>query len=666
MDVKTAEKIVSGMELLGERDGRRLRTLEGNHWWDVYLTAKCVTSFWHFLWYGAYWEARHEYYPGLHRRMADFLQDWRVDDGFGQLVPVNLKFLIASRELCKTQMGLLWGVWRCVRDTNTRGLIRAWTAPKAEEIMLTMRSVFESPRFQQRFPWVRPSRRGGTVNAEMWGKDGLKLQRSVLVRTPSIEAVGHEKDPTGGHFHWQLCDDFAVDKSENSDVVRPQLYERFQNDESLMLAGGQRLIVGTTWRKDGFLDSAVKGTGIFSDMKYGLFYQPCVDAVFEKPYSGKHARILEDRLTVVIEDEDVQFPTGADDLSRCQARLTFVSPEGLDTVVELREVLGNERRSFRVNRPFPPVLDQPRSWFVGNEKPAAPNRFTLDAVDLDDAEFGIQRSSLERKRSFQGSYVFGCQYRLRPIDPDSLLFNESDLRYIARKDLPVSEGVWYRKCDLSSSKETGGYTAILEGLVTDKAIYLTHLFWGLPDPLEIMLELFRGVLRLEQQYEAAFRHTHFEKAHIEQTIGKLLPMAMRDPYSFFKQARGEYARFADTWLSERGAVNFPIVHGARKGAKKIDRIRALLQPTLEQRRIIVLEDMPHSDRLQKEIGEATLRSEEGIDVLDVLSDMCVELRPKTRQMRQDGTTGDMYGDVNQEAAFRGLVGTSSGLRWPPR
>ena len=509
---------------------------------------------------------------------------------------------------------------------------------------------------------MKPKMKGGARQKELWGNDGLMLERSdVGVRVPSCEACGHERNPTGGHFDFQLCDDFALGDNENSEILRPQLYELFQNDSNILSAGSQRLVVGTTWRKDGFMDEARTRSGIFDGMDYGLFVEPVVERAFPSLLTGTEIEMSEDRQTFRVTDSEIPS-----EVAFCQARLTFDTPDLTDTEVIVREITGGHGREFHVNRPIESIYGQPKAYVVGNERPVAPNRYTMDSADLVQevpSEDYIPRKSIERARVEQGPYVGGCQMLLNPLNRDDLLFNAEDIVWVKYDDLPTTDRVWFRKCDLASQKETGSHTAMMEGFVTFDGSFVTHLEWGNLEVMDIMLELFKGGVRLREKHQAVFRHTQFEAAHIENTLAKLLPYAERDPYDFFYKAGGKYRLFAEKWLineeGEHPRVNVVIRTETRGRTGKMDRINHWINPELTRGRLHVVEGITHADRLVKELSEATLETKTGIDVIDALSDLVSESRTKPKARRNEIKVGD-FTRINREAQLKVSGGGSLG------
>jgi hypothetical protein len=299
---------------------------------------------------------------------------------------------------------------------------------------------------------------------------------------------------------------------------------------------------------------------------------------------------------------------------------------------------------------------------VGNVKPAAPSLFTMDVVDLmvpdDKAEEYVSRASLPQKRRNQGSYVYSAQVLLNPRPKESALFDVEKVRSISKQEFDemvrAVDGVWYRKCDLSSAKRTGSYTAIVTGFVCFKGVFVRRIFWGLPKTHQTLFELFRTQLWLKQVYGASFRHTQLENAHIENELRQNLIRAQRDPYDFFKNI-DDCKREAELLLKDKGSIHIIIKEETRGIVNKADRIRGNFDPVLEQERFYIVEGIEHEDRAYKEISEATLealaegKGTSGFDLLEVMSDLCAEAMPPKREAAPVEESG-LYDKVNRSAA----------------
>lgn len=665
-----AKQVVKACEAVPSLEWESLRRLEPRnfvrymrHW----LVAMTVIDFPSFLWYGPYWGAR-KYYRGLlFQEMAEWHQHWEK----------KLKFLLVAREHTKTQMAIAHMAWRLVGDVNRRILIRAYNTPKANQIGKGLAEILDDKRFKDMYTWVRPKQREGTNQRFMWGNEGFMLARpDVGVRVPSVEMCGIEKDPTGGHFTDQKCDDFAVGENEVSEVLQQQLYDKFQADDNLILPGGQREILGTIWAVDGFLDSAAKRQGIFRDMDYDLFYRPAEEPAFDNPVYSQEVVMQPDRKTFVMKEAVGELPTQGQGARWCQARITFDVPSHLDTVVVVREVVANTQNAFMVNRPIESVyLGQPRGCTVGNMRPAAPMRFTMDSEDLlappELREVMPDRGSLYLKRRSQGPHVYGGQMLLNPRHKDACLFDEDKVQEVRLDEFNAivhkyRTGVWYVKCDLSTAKKTKSYTAFTTGFVCETGAYCRRFFWGLPRTHEIVLEMYRIVLWLEETYNAIPRSFQFEPANIENGVLEQIDISRSNPYEYFYAMDGKYRAFAEERLGQGRMVHVPIITVPRGTSAKMDRIKAKLDPILEQEKFFIVEGIEFEDRARKELREAVLTEEQGMDLLETMSDLAGEFKLAQVVREKKEKIVDIYEYYNKDAIRRGKLARmrSSCGGWP--
>lgn len=612
--------------MIRRKDGAKFNALSHR-----FLVAMCVTDFRYYLWFGAYYHARKHYRGRLFYRMATFLQENEK----------KMRFLIVGREHRKSQMLMAYKTWRLTGDTNRRCLIRAFQKePNAKDICRGMLEIMESPRHRALFPWVKEGLKPGTRAKAAWSPSGIILDRSDTgIRVNSVAVHGFESDPTGGHFTDQFYDDFAVEESEK-DVTRPALYSKFFNDDNLMMAGARRELAGTIWQYRGFMDSARLRKGKFEDLDYDVFYAPAEVQVMPQPIAGDSIAMADDRMTFKLMGLADELPHEGAGVRYCQAKLTFHNEDMTDTDVIVREVVWNNAREFRVNRPIETIYgNNLKGWTIGNYRPAAPQLFTMDVCDLlapvELRDTQCDRGSLPAKRKAQGSRVYAAQMLLDPRSSDDCLFDSGRYKYISRQDFDDMvkhvKGTWYRKADLSSAKETGSFTAMVTGFVCDRGVFIRQMFWGLPKTHQIIHELFKGQIWLKSHYQAYLRHTQFETAHIENTVRENLEAAMRNPYQYFT-LYPDMRAWADQNLSDGVAMFIPIHETSRGVSGKMDRINHHMTPILEAERLYIVEDIAHTDRLIEETDSATLETENGVDLLETVSDLCAEVKlPETER-----------------------------------
>lgn len=654
----------------------------------VYLTAKCLSDFWWHLRFGVYFGAWKHYDPCLHRRVAEWAQTWTKAE-HGELVPVSKKALVMSRELCKTQLLIAYCGWKFAQDTDMRLLIRSYNAPLASQISGALQKMLLSKKYQRRYDWVMPAVRSGSSQWERWTPGEFMLARAEEdVRVPSCVAMGVDGTPTGGHFHLGYYDDFEVEENAKSDVLRPELFSVFQNDDNLFMAGSQRMLAGTPWHPKALIQAVLDGKDeVAHDID--LFRQPCCNQVFATLFSHHEPVLMDDRVT--LRCAGAGYPTVMDDLATCQATVRFFSQAAGDVVEEVREVVWNDGDHIRVNRPFGLLLGQPLHVTVGTEKPASPIRQTLDAVDwvpelpaeLPEVvarhalEPGVGtlngRFSLPKKRKAQGSLIYNAQQRLMSTDEEALVLRSSDVRVIRWEDVPSGTRRWRRAADFASAKATVAATSMTTGFeIEGWGFCISHICYvERMSTTWKLLELVWGVKRVAK-LQGRLERTSFENSgHIEEVIHDLLPDVCRDPYAYFMRLKAgtrpspelpTYHEIAEAWFSPGEVVSVPINWLPRSQSKN-DRM-SKQQPVWESGKLFILEDCPHRETLYSQADQFTMASSEAFDLLDNLADLLNEGRLlKQVAVEKPVSLGeDVYGTMMRSAELDLMAG--AGLEWP--
>lgn len=634
-----------------------------------YMAALCVVDFWSYMRFGVYTRAMKHYYEPLHgpNGLAGYLQNWHTLDEYGNRQNVSVKFVAIAREHCKTQVTIAWDTWQFVRDPNFRLLVRAYTKPKAEEILGGVKELLDNPQFKRNFPWVRPKLKPNSTQPAMWQRDRFTIERDDSgVRVPSAEAVGMGTDPTGGHFSGGHYDDFEVMENAHSDILLEELIQTWRNDSNLFLAGSKRVVCGTTWSRKGIIYSVINKKGDFADHPYDLFVQPCVVAVFDKPFAGEEPVLLDDRVT--IKDSTQGFPTIEANLELCQARVRFYSAAAKDVVEEIREIVWNDGTSFRVNRPFQAMLGQPISYTIGREKPAAPNRFTLDAQDVAPEEGAIDiltRKSLPEKLLDQGSMVYSAQMLLDPSDPSNMLLNPEKIIIVKPDSLPDGPRRWYRSCDYASDKKGTAATAMTTGFHHETGLYITHIAHDrqMAD-MDKILELMVGALRV-QNHGGHLEWTSFEKAALENTLDKFVTEAERDPFKFFTDRGGKYQAYADKMFKNLNNLRISrLILSRPSNLPKPVRLSSQ-QPFWESGKLHVVVgpgyvDTASLEALYDEARYFRLEGGESYDILDTIHDLISYGEPPRRPAPKKGES-NLFMKAQRRALFRNTLARSGML-----
>ncbi len=630
MNRNEAQRLVTEIEGLDSRGWAAFdahpRRLDFELEW---FRAKCVADFWTYLWHFGYFNNRKHYDPIEHRKMADWLQDWTVTV-HGERVPVQTKVLATMRGGRKTQLGsILYTVWELLGDQGLRYLFRSYTDGKAQEIIRAIASKIQNPQHIEVFPWLRPAYKQNGQSI-LWSiSDGqLLVDRDDLdVRSPTIEAIGMKKDPTGGHFYRGRYDDWEVQANTESDEMRPDILNKWKSDKSLYEAGRQILLTGTPWWPGLLMDSAINGKNEFADMLYDKYVLPATYKAFDTSWEGESPRLLEDRVTVVTGEH--VFPVSEDDLRHCQVRMVFWSEQRKDTIIELREVEWNNTNTFRVNRPYPFILGQPISWHIGGDKPSLPTIHTMDGVDeRSDDESVLARKSLPQELYEQGPRIYSMQMQLTAKDKATQILSSEDVRLVDWSDLPKGNAYCFRAIDMATSKKTKDNTAMITALVHETGWYITHIYVNNTVTITgALFELFAGYIRAEEAGHPIM--THFmEEASLEHVMREFLVPAEQDPYGFFSRIP-EYAKRAETLFNlpgkQRGAMFLARKSISRGGQESKDSRIVGTQPAYQQGRIHMVKGIANAEVFLGElddfrVGDKNCRR----DLLDNITDLIRE------------------------------------------
>ncbi len=647
--VRKAERLVADFDQLSEAEKdlifgcKNALSIQ-----NEYFTAKCLTDLWWHMQHVIYRPMMHHYYtplhgPGIHG-LATFLQDWTMEKG-GVRVPVNEKYMIIARDHCKTQECMAWLSWLFARDVNKRIMIRSHKDKAAEAVLGGTVEIMEMEDYRGRYPWVMP-KGGWNKPGKNASKERMMLEREIKgVRTASLMRFGFDSDNTGEHFTDAFYDDWETRDVATSEDLRPELEAKYALDDNVMLGGSKRMTAGTPYWVKAYLHLAMLRKEQFANRDYDLFMQPAHVKVFDVPFTGEVISLQPDRRTFKCIAGG--FPTIEANLYLHQAQVTFYSPAAKDNTIEVREIVWNDGMHFRVNRPIPEVLGQPFHYEIGTERPACPNRFTMDDIDLDPNNAALEldskapyievtqhvRKSLPREERTQGKTTFACQKRLQPMNEEDIVYTWDNVQIFDPKDLPEGQRIWMRNCDIASAKRTSAHTAIFDSFRHETGYYFVHLFHGDPKPTDIIFELCLGVLRLEEiDPGQRFLFTSMEKAANEENLKAFLPAACKDPQAFFSL----YPGYASRAKEFEGETNLSIPIKTLPGRKMSKGHRLLgMEPAWEQKKIFISKDIAHMDRIQDEAAQFRPDIKEGFDILDAMNDMVQLSRNVLRVRKED-------------------------------
>lgn len=658
MTVESAEGLLGSMSDLSESELRCLlssRAARGIG--REYVTARCLTALWDFLWFGPYRKARRHYLRDVHEPLCLFLQDWTRVDGYGHVVRVPEKVLTAFRGFNKSQGGILWAAWQVGRNPDVRGFYRSHKDPEATKSSRQVRDMLTSEDYVRVFPWVRPAMSG--TRMLKWAEDGFFVEREdMAVKTPTLEASGRETSVTGNHYHFRIYDDWEYESDRSSVAAQQEIIEKHRLDEALMLPGSMCLNIGTPYVHKLYIDAALKRTGYYEDRDYDLFVMPAELKVFERPWMMHEPVLGGDRQT--LRCEGAGFPVVEANLERCQAKVSFFSPLVNDVIVEVREVVWNDGDHFRVNRAFPEVLGQPLRAEVSATKVACPIKHTYDAQDVDTEYEGayIIRESLPAKRRKFGPDWYASQMLLNPLNPEAAVWDRSQIKVVTADELPA-EGVryWYRAIDLASSRKTACRTAISTAFWHERGLFIVHGIAKNIRKVDILFELFCGVRRVRDM-GGALRWTSTELQGREEMLGEDIELAARDPLKYFTICGEPWASRAKEMFTDASGVplnlRMPTLSITRPpSVRKSQRIMGALDAHICAGDIHILDTTPYLDDFLDELDTFTLEGgDKGFDILDTLADIAREGSRPRPPVKADDRRYDFVRS-QREAILRG-------------
>ncbi len=703
--VEYCEARVLELESLGEEGWRQFQGhRKFREFMDEYLTWKCVTDLWWFVQYGVYFRAMNHYDPILHGEVCRWLQDWtRLRHGMRE--PVRVKWLIMARSLCKSQLMLARLAWKFVRDPNASCLIRAYIDPKAEELSSSLQEIILSAPFQRRFPWVRPATKKGSNQYALWRPDVFNLEREIAgLRVPSVQALGVDGEPTGGHFDFTLYDDFEVGTNAKSAPLRKKMLQTWKDDNNLHNPGSERSCAGTPWSPLAMVHGILNRVNGFEDHEYDVFVMPIWQQHFETDFVCNSPVLLGDRRTLL--QPAAAFPTAMGDLQTCQVRVAFHPPEMKDVVEEVRECVWNDGEHVRVNRPFPELLGAPVRFVVGKEKPSCPVRHTMDAVDyvpqltMDNGQLTIEknaievppivlrrlgqpgvmtlnkRDSLPQKEKEEGPTVFVPQNLLKAASEKTRLWNVDRITIIREADIPPGVRKYYRSVDFAGYNQKTNEpssTAFTTAFTHDIGLVLCHI--RVQEQMSSnakLLEWVLGALRVRKWGFRLLDTTLEESSNIEKTLLEFMTQAEKDPYAYFERLGDQrpfeegltYKQYAERELKEAGRVPVSKKWIPRKASKK-DRIEQT-SPVVEDGRIYVLDTCENLDEFFRQAENCTADAKESFDILDNVADLVAEyLRPrkKVEEEREAEAGVNVWAKAQKAAMERMAAGNAANPGW---
>jgi hypothetical protein len=144
--------------------------------------------------------------------------------------------LMAFRAAGKSTVLGLFCAWLLLRNPNVRILVLA------AEFELACKMVRNIKRIIERHPLtmdLKPAR------LEQWASDQFTVNRSVVLRDPSVLARGIGANITGSRAEVVICDDVEVPNTSDTPPKRADLRSRLSEIDYVLTPGGLQLYAGT-------------------------------------------------------------------------------------------------------------------------------------------------------------------------------------------------------------------------------------------------------------------------------------------------------------------------------------------------------------------------------------------------------------------------------------
>ena len=171
--------------------------------------------------------------PALHTRIAQWLQDALVD-GNPRAV------LMAFRGAGKSTIVGAFIAWLLLVNPNRRILVIAAEEGLAVQMADHARQIINE----------HPATRGVLTPVRPWSAHRFTVERSQVLRDPSVLARGLSANITGARADFVLCDDLEVPGTASTPGARETLRERLNEIAFIPTPGGAQVYLGTPHAAD--------------------------------------------------------------------------------------------------------------------------------------------------------------------------------------------------------------------------------------------------------------------------------------------------------------------------------------------------------------------------------------------------------------------------------
>ena len=175
---------------------------------------------------------------GLHDEMCHLLQK-----------ESDMLFLLPRGHLKTTIGNVGYVIWRLGNNPNLRILDASDTLKVAKKFSSEIRQhILRNPRLKFVFPQLYPKKSdASTREFECWNDTEMTINRTVIVKEPSLTVMGSGQTLTGLHFDLMLFDDIVTADNANTKELMQGCIDWFDMTLALMNPGGRIIGYGTRY-----------------------------------------------------------------------------------------------------------------------------------------------------------------------------------------------------------------------------------------------------------------------------------------------------------------------------------------------------------------------------------------------------------------------------------
>lgn len=172
--------------------------------------------------------------PKHHQKICEFLEQ-------GYASKMKRCLLLAFRNSGKSTVVGLFCAWLLAKNSNLRILVLAADFALAKKMVRNVKRIIEQhPACQH----LKPAKK------TEWAADYFTVERSVVLRDPSMLAKGIDANITGLRADVIICDDVEVPKNCRTAALRETLKEKLLEIDFIITPSGFVLYIGTPHVKE--------------------------------------------------------------------------------------------------------------------------------------------------------------------------------------------------------------------------------------------------------------------------------------------------------------------------------------------------------------------------------------------------------------------------------